>query len=329
MNPESREVFLNLNKVVRAIRSVLDAKGFIEVDTPILQPMYGGAMAAPFVTHHNALDVDVYLRIADELYLKRLIVAGLERVYEFGKDFRNEGIDSDHYPEFLQLEAYQAYADYNDIMDLFEEMVVAAVREIKGDTKLVYQGEEVDFKRPWKRISFFAALSEELGEDLRAMDVAGLIGLCERVGIDVPDTRRSGKLLDSLFGRVVQPGIKNPTFVLDYPKEMSPLAKENRKDPNLVERFEPVVCGMEIGNAFSELTDPLEQRARLEDQQKMRMEGDKEAQQLDEDFLLALEYGMPPTGGLGLGIDRLSMIIFDRRSIRDVITFPQLRPRGS
>jgi lysyl-tRNA synthetase class 2 len=329
INKESRDIFLNLNRVVRAIRSVLDGKGFIEVDTPILQPLYGGAMAAPFMTHHNALDIDVYLRIADELYLKRLIVGGLERVYEFGKDFRNEGIDSDHYPEFLQLEAYQAYADYADMMDLFEEMVVAAVREVKGGTKLTYQGEEVDFRRPWARVRFFDALSEELGQDVSALDHDRLAVLCETFGIDVSGRARPGKLLDDLFGRAVQPKVKNPTFILDYPKEISPLAKENRSNPDLVERFEPVVCGMEIGNAFSELTDPLEQRKRFEQQQEMRLEGDKEAQEFDEDFLLALEFGMPPTGGLGLGIDRLSMIIFDCKSIRDVIAFPQLRPRGS
>ncbi len=328
MNPESMEIFLKLSKIVRAIRGVLDSRGFIEVDTPVLQPMYGGAMAAPFKTHHNALDIDLYLRIADELYLKRLIVGGLERVYEFGKDFRNEGIDSFHYPEFLMLEAYQAYADYNDMMDLFEEMVVAAVTDLRGSARLEYQGKEVDFKRPWKRLSFYDSIGDELGVDSRKMSLPELVKTCERLNIEVPEIPRSGKLLDSIFGKVVQPKITGPVFIVDYPKEISPLARAKRGDPELVERFEPIICGLELGNAFSEVTDPLEQRARFEEQQKMRSEGDKEAQELDEDFLTALEYGMPPTGGLGLGVERLAMIIFDVRSIRDVIAFPQLRPRG-
>ena len=328
MNPESRGVFLNRNKIIRSIRSVLDSKGFIEVETPILQPLYGGAFATPFKTHYKALDVDVYLRIADELYLKRLIVGGLERVYEFGKDFRNEGIDSFHNPEFLQLEAYQAYADYNDIMDLFEEMVGAAVLEVKGGSKLVYQGTEVDFKRPWARLSFFDGINRELGKDIRGMNLEGLVRICSRLDVDISEDARPGKLLDTIFGKVVQPRIVEPTFIVDYPKEISPLAKEKRGDANLVERFEPVICGMEIGNAFSELNNPLEQRSRFEEQQRMRREGSEEAQQLDEDFLMALEYGMPPTGGLGLGIDRLAMLICDTSSIRDVILFPQLRPQG-
>lgn len=328
MNPESREVFLNRSKIIRSIRSVLDSRGFVEVETPILQPLYGGAFATPFKTHYNALDVDVYLRIADELYLKRLIVGGLERVYEFGKDFRNEGIDSFHNPEFLQLEAYQAYADYNDIMDLFEEMVGAAVLEVKGGSKLEYQGAEVDFKRPWTRISFFDGINKELGKDIRGMNVGELVKICRRLDVDIPENARLGKLLDTIFGKVVQPKIVEPTFIVDYPKEISPLAKEKRGDADLVERFEPVICGMEIGNAFSELNDPLEQRLRFEEQQKMRREGSEEAQQLDEDFLMALEYGMPPTGGLGLGVDRLTMLICNVSSIRDVILFPQLRPQG-
>jgi lysyl-tRNA synthetase class 2 len=328
MNRESMEILLKLSRIVGAIRRVLDSKGFVEVDTPVLQPMYGGAMAAPFKTHHNALDIDLYLRIADELYLKRLIVGGLERVYEFGKDFRNEGIDSYHYPEFLLLEAYQAYADYNDMMDLFEEMAVEAVTDLKGSTRLEYQGSEVDFKRPWRRLSFFDSISDELGTDARKMSLSELVKVSQRLNIDVPEIPRPGKLLDGIFGKVVQPKIAGPAFVVDYPREISPLARAKRGDPELVERFEPIICGMELGNAFSEITDPLEQRSRFEEQQKMRFEGDKEAQELDEDFLTALEYGMPPTGGLGLGVERLAMIIFDVRSIRDVIAFPQLRPRG-
>lgn len=329
MAPESREVFADRMSIIRSMRRVLDSKGFVEVETPTLQPLYGGALAAPFKTHHNALDIDVYLRIADELYLKRLIVGGLERVYEFGKDFRNEGIDSYHYPEFLQLEAYQAYADYNDIMDLVEEMVLAAVAEVRGKSRITYLDTEADFKRPWARLSFFAAISKELGADVRAMGREELVKVCKSLDIDVSENAGKGKLLDSIFGKTVQPKIVNPTFVVDYPKEISPLAKEKRGDPDLVERFEPIICGIEIGNAFSELTDPLEQRLRFEEQQRMRMEGDREAQELDEEFLTALEYGMPPTGGLGLGIDRLTMIICNRRSIRDVIMFPQLRPQGS
>lgn len=328
MNPESKQAFIARNTIIRAIRSVLDSKGFMEVETPILQPLYGGAFAAPFMTHHNALDIDVYLRIADELYLKRAIVGGLERVYEFGKDFRNEGIDATHYPEFLQLEAYQAYADYNDIMGLFEEMVEAAVLSVRQTTKLQYQGADVDFKRPWARLSFFDGMSRELGEDARTMNIAKASEICKKLELEIPKNATIGKMLDLIFGKLVQPRIVNPTFIVDFPMEISPLAKRKRGEPDLAERFEPLVCGLEIGNAFSELNDPLEQRLRFEEQQKMRSAGDKEAQQLDEDFLAALEHGMPPTGGLGLGIDRLTMIICDSSSIRDVMMFPQLRPQG-
>jgi len=328
VNPEVRETFRRRTEIVRVLRSFLDERGFLEVETPVLQPVYGGASARPFVTHHNALDIDLYLRISNELYLKRLIVGGFERVYEFSRNFRNEGMDRFHNPEFTLLEAYQAYADYNDIIQLTEEMIAHAAREVLGATRIVYQGTEIDLTPPWKRVRMLEVLREHLGVDVRELPDAELRELCLRHGVEVDGGMGRGKMMDKLFDEVVKPRLVQPTFVLDHPVETSPLAKRHREDPELVERFEAFIAGMEIANAFSELNDPDDQRRRFEDQMRLRERGDEEAQVLDEDFIRALEYGMPPTGGLGIGIDRLVMLLTDMPSIRDVIFFPQMRPEG-
>ncbi|MFH0778695.1 MAG: lysine--tRNA ligase [Candidatus Eisenbacteria bacterium] len=352
VNAEVRDVFRARSRIVSTIRRLLDARGFMEVETPVLQPLYGGAFARPFVTHHGALDMDLYLRIADELYLKRLIVGGLEKVYEIGKDFRNEGIDRTHNPEFTQLELYQAYADYSDMMELIEEMVCAVVMELKGELKCKYGEHDISFARPWKRVSYFGALEEHVGADLRGAGCEELLSLCRKLGVETDtasggqiarageagrtgEVRRPGQatpsridLIETLFSERVQPNLIQPTLVHDYPKEISPLAKEKAGSPGLAERFEPVVAGLELGNAFSEQNDPLEQARQFDVQAELRKRGNLEAQPTDRDFLRALEYGMPPTGGLGLGIDRLAMILTDSRSIREVILFPHLRPEA-
>lgn len=328
VNPDVREVFRRRAEIIRALRNFLEGRGFLEVETPVLQPVYGGASARPFVTHHNALDMDLYLRISNELYLKRLIVGGFEKVYEFSRDFRNEGMDRLHNPEFTLLEAYQAYADYHDIMDLTEDMLSYAAEEVLGTTKLVYQGTEVDLTPPWRRIRMLEALEEVVGVDLRELSNEALKELCLSHGLDVDGGIGRGKMMEKLFDEVVKPHLVQPTFVVDYPIETSPLAKRHREDPELVERFELFVSGMEIANAFSELNDPEDQRERFQEQTRLRERGDEEAQVLDEDFIRALEYGMPPTGGLGIGVDRLVMLFTDMPSIRDVILFPQMRPEG-
>ena len=326
VNPEVREAFRKRTEVVRALRTFLDERGFLEVETPVLQPIYGGASARPFVTHHNTLDVDLYLRISNELYLKRLIVGGFERVYEFSRNFRNEGMDRSHNPEFTLLEAYQAYVDYTDIMQLTEEMIAQAAREVLGTTRISYQGTEVDLAPPWRRVRMLEALEERVGVDVRELSDGELRELCLRHEVEVDGGMGRGKMMDKLFDEVVKPHLVQPTFVLDYPVETSPLAKRHREDPELVERFEAFIAGMEIANAFSELNDPEDQRRRFEEQMRLRERGDEEAQVLDEDFIRALEYGMPPTGGLGIGVDRLVMLLTDTPSIRDVIFFPQMRP---
>ncbi|HIE03853.1 MAG TPA: lysine--tRNA ligase [Candidatus Latescibacteria bacterium] len=326
VNPDVREVFRRRTEIIRVLREFLDERGFLEVETPVLQPVYGGASARPFVTHHNALDMDLYLRISNELYLKRLIVGGFEKVYEFSKDFRNEGMDRLHNPEFTLLEAYQAYADYHDIMDLTEDMLSHAAEEVLGTTKLVYQGTEVDLTPPWRRIRMLEALEEEVGVDPRELSDEALRKLCLSHGLDVDGGMGRGKMVDKLFDEVVKPQLVQPTFVVDYPVETSPLAKRHRDDPELVERFELFVSGMEIANAFSELNDPEDQMRRFQEQMRLRERGDEEAQVLDRDFIRALEYGMPPTGGLGIGVDRLVMLFTDMPSIRDVILFPHMRP---
>ncbi len=322
MNQDSRGVFLARARIITAIRKFLDKRGFIEVETPTLQPIYGGAAARPFETYYNVLDQKMFLRISDELYLKRLIVGGMDRVYEICKDFRNEGLDRLHNPEFTQVELYQAYADYTDMMNLVEDLFRYLTETVRGTTEISFQGKTVEFARPWKRLRFTDALAEKIEADPLKLSSELLRKVCARFGIQTtPETSRS-KLLDKLFSELIQDHLIEPTFVMDHPKITCPLAKTHRDNPDLVERFEPVVCGIELGNAFSELNDPTEQRQRFEAQ----VAANEEFATLDEDYCLALEYGMPPTGGLGLGVDRLVMLLTDTPSIRDVILFPQLRP---
>ena len=318
-NEESRDLFILRSRVVSAIRRWLDGRGFLEVETPVLQPLYGGALARPFTTHHNALDRDLYLRIATELYLKRLIVGGLERVYELGKDFRNEGLSQKHNPEFTMLEWYEAYADYNDIAAELEELVSFVASEIE------YDG-EIDFTAPWRRVTFRDAIHERTGLDVLALrDRDALVAGAKDKGIDLDPTETWGQLADELLSKHVEPELANPTFITDYPVELSPFAKDHRAEPGLVERFECFAGGMEFANAFSELNDPDEQRVRFEQQARVGAEGDDEAQPYDEDFIRALEQGMPPTGGIGVGIDRLVMLLSGRSSIREVVLFPAMR----
>ncbi len=330
VHPEVRAVFLQRARAIHFLRRFLDERGFLEVETPILQPLYGGAAARPFVTHHNALDMPLYLRIADELYLKRLLVGGLERVYEIGHDFRNEGMDKTHNPEFTMLEAYQAYADYTDIMELTEAMVAGVVEHCAGTLLLERFGTTLDFTRPFARLQFIDAVQERCGLDLRTASEAEMRGVLLRTGgePDAVGLLSGGRLQDEVFKTVVEPHLVQPTFVLDYPKALSPLAKEHRRDPALTERFELFVNSRELANAFSELNDPDDQRRRFEEQGRQRAAGDEEAHSFDADYIRALEYGMPPAGGLGLGIDRLMMTIADQASIRDVILFPAMRPEG-
>jgi lysyl-tRNA synthetase class 2 len=326
VNPQVREVFEKRSRLIDILRRFLLDRGYLEVETPILQPIYGGASARPFVTHHNALDLDLYLRIADELYLKRLLVGGLEKVFEFCKDFRNEGIDRSHNPEFTMMECYSAYEDYTDYMNMVEEMVRAIAAELGTDGRVTFQGNEIDFNQPWRSVRFFDSLEEATGEDFRGMNEQQILDAAKKHGIELTKVTSAAKGLDLIFGETVEPTLIQPTFVYDYPKSLSPLAKDHRSEPGLVERFEPFVGGFEVGNAFSELNDPLEQRRRLEEQAAMRSQGDDEAQVVDEDYLRALEYGMPPAAGLGLGVDRLTMIFTDSHSIREVLFFPQMRP---
>ncbi len=328
MNPEVREVFRRRSVLVETMRQFLRARGFLEVETPVLQPLYGGAAARPFVTHHNALDMKLYLRIANELYLKRLLVGGFERVFEFSRDFRNEGIDRSHNPEFTMMECYAAWLDYTDFMDMVEEMLREIAREVTGSTTVTWQGHAIDFGRPWRRVRFFDALREATGVDFRGLEDDAVLEAASRLGVEFEAGTPVSKVLDEVFSERVEPGLVEPTFVYDYPRALSPLAKDHRSEPGLVERFEPFVGGFEVGNAFSELNDPLEQRRRFEQQMAFRARGDDEAHVLDEDFLRALEYGMPPAAGLGIGIDRLTMVLTDSASIRDVILFPHMRPEG-
>ncbi len=326
---EVRQVFVTRSRTITAMRRYLDEQGFIEVETPILQPLYGGATARPFVTHHNALDRDLYLRIATELYLKRLIVGGFERVYEIGRDFRNEGIDRSHNPEFTMMECYQAYADYNDMMKLVEEMICFIAQEVKGSPRVTYQGTEIDLTPPWPRICLLDAITEYTGIDVeRFPDKDSLAAEMRANGYEADPRLGRGRLIDDLKNMMFRKGIpalRQALFLADYPRDVSPLAKQHLEEPGLVDRFQPFIGGLECGNAFTELNDPLDQRARFEDQMRQRAQGDDEAQVLDEDFLEALEIGMPPTGGVGIGIDRLAMLMADQESIRDVILFPTMR----
>jgi lysyl-tRNA synthetase class 2 len=325
VNPEVREAFVKRTKLTNSMRSFLNGKGYMEVETPILQPLYGGAAARPFTTHHNTLDMKLYLRIANELYLKRLIVGGFEGVYEFAKDFRNEGMSRFHNPEFTQVELYVAYKDYEWMMDLVEEMVEKVAIDTNGTTDVKVGEHIISFKRPWKRFTMYEAIAHFTGVDITNMDEAQLAETAKTMGIRVDATMGRGKLIDEIFGEKCEGKLIQPTFITDYPVEMSPLAKKHRSKAGLVERFEAICNGKEICNAFSELNDPIDQRARFEEQLELGKRGDEEAMQLDEDFLRALEFGMPPTAGLGIGIDRLSMIMTNSNSIQDVLFFPQMR----
>ncbi len=321
-----RDVFLKRARIISSIRKFLDAQGYLEVETPILQPLYGGAFARPFVTHHNALDVDLFLRIADELYLKRLIVGGYDGVYEFAKDFRNEGMDRSHNPEFTMLELYVAYKDYLWMMECVERLVSTVAQEVCGSMKIQAGDATIDLTPPWKRMTMFEAISCHTGKELKGKDEKELRVAARELHVEVEPGGGAGAIIDEIFSECVEPHLIQPTFITDYPVEMSPLAKKHRSDEGLVERFEVIVNGKEICNAFSELNDPIDQRRRFEEQMKLRARGDEEAQMLDEDFLRALEYGMPPTAGLGVGIDRLTMLLTGQDSIRDVILFPQMKP---
>lgn len=325
VNPEVRDTFVKRTKLVNSMRQYLNDKGYLEVETPILQPLYGGAAARPFKTHHNTLDMTLYLRIANELYLKRLIVGGYNGVYEFSKDFRNEGMSRFHNPEFTQVELYVAYKDYFWMMDLVEEMIEKVALDLHGTTKVKVGEHEIDFRRPWKRFTMFEAIQHFTGIDISAMDEVALRETCTRLHVPVDETMAKGKLIDAIFGEKCEPLLIQPTFIMDYPVEMSPLAKKHRNKPGLVERFEAICNGKEICNAFSELNDPIDQRKRFEEQLELGKRGDEEAMTLDEDFLRALEFGMPPTAGLGVGIDRLCMIMTNSPSIQDVLFFPQMK----
>jgi lysyl-tRNA synthetase class 2 len=329
VNPEARETALLRSHTLRAMRAFLDGRGFLEVETPALQPIYGGAAAQPFDTHHRAYDQTLYLRISDELYLKRLVVGGLDRVYEIAHNFRNEGVSRKHNPEFTMMECYQAYADYRDMMELTEGMVAEIARAVRGDTAIEYQGHAIELGGSWPRVTLRDAILENTGVDiLEADDLGSLRAAAEGRGLDPGGAPTWAKLVDDLFSQHVEPGLIQPVFVTDYPQELSPLAKRSPANPRLVERFEPFVAGMEIGNAFSELNDPDDQRQRLEAQARARQAGDEEAHPLDEDYIRALEHGLPPTGGLGIGVDRLVMLLADAAHIREVILFPHLRPQA-
>jgi lysyl-tRNA synthetase class 2 len=324
VNPEVRATFVARARMTGAIRSFLDARGYLEVETPVLQPLYGGAAARPFTTRHNALDMPLFLRIADELYLKRLIVGGMERVYEIGHDFRNEGVDRTHNPEFTMLEFYEAYADYVVMMDVVERLIVAAADAVRAVAE--YAESVPLFTTPFARIEWLASVNAGLGEDILSLDHAALVQRATRLGVVRADGMSRPKLMDEIFQTLVESQIVQPTFVLDYPVELSPLAKPKRGDPRLTERFELFANGRELANAFSELNDPIDQRVRFEGQAALRAAGDLEAAGVDEDYLRAMEYGMPPTGGVGIGIDRLLMYLTGIQHIRDVILFPTLRP---
>ncbi len=327
VNPGIKEVFRKRALLIQSMRDFLLEKEYLEVETPILQPIYGGAAARPFKTHHNKLDATLYLRIANELYLKRLIVGGFEGVFEFAKDFRNEGMSRFHNPEFTQMELYVAYKDYEWMMELVEEMIEKITLDLHGTTKIRVGEHEIDFKRPWKRYTMYEAIEHFTGKDVSEMDETEMREFAKSIGVETDPTMGRGKLIDEIFGEKCEGQLIQPTFITDYPIEMSPLAKKHRSKPGLVERFEAICNGKEICNAFSELNDPIDQRKRFEEQLELGKRGDEEAMILDEDFLQAIETGMPPTAGLGIGIDRLAMIMTNSHSIQDVLFFPQMRPR--
>jgi lysyl-tRNA synthetase class 2 len=328
-NTEVKETFQVRSQIITAVRQFLNQRGFLEVETPVLQPSAGGALALPFTTHHHALDQDFYLRIATELHLKRLIIGGFDKVYELGRIFRNEGISTKHNPEFTMLESYEAYADYNDVMKMLEKMVSKISQQVLGTDKVQFSSNIINFKPPWQRLSLRQAIEKYSGIDFdQFLDAASLRTKMLKLKMEVDPQKDRGRLIDELISTFVEPNLIQPTFLLDYPVEMSPLAKAKPDDERLVERFEAFAGGMEIANAFTELNDPIEQRQRFWQQQKERQAEGKEVETIDEDFLLALEYGMPPTGGLGVGIDRLVMLLTNQQSIREVILFPQLRGKA-
>lgn len=326
VNPQVKETFVKRSRMINSMREYLNNKGYLEVETPILQPLYGGAAARPFKTHHNTLDMILYLRIANELYLKRLIVGGFDGVYEFSKDFRNEGMSRFHNPEFTQVELYVAYKDYEWMMDLVEEMIEKVALDIHGTTEIQVGENRVNFKRPWKRFTMFEVIEHFTGIDISGLDEKQLRQTAQKLGVELDEFMGKGKIIDEIFGEKCEPNLIQPTFITDYPIEMSPLAKKHRDKKGLVERFEAICNGKEICNAFSELNDPIDQRRRFEEQLELGKRGDKEAMTLDEDFLKSIETGMPPTAGLGIGIDRLAMIMANANSIQDVLFFPQMRP---
>lgn len=327
VNEDARRIALTRSRAVTALRGFLDGRGFLEVETPILHPIYGGAAAQPFTTHYDQYDQEVYLRISDELYLKRLVIGGLDRVYEIGRDFRNEGVSRKHNPEFTMMECYQAYADYGDMMELVESMLASVVSAVHGAARLVYQGAEIDFTPPYPRRTMQDAIREATGIDiLAAPSNDGLVQAIRARGLDVAAGPTWARTVDELFSACVEPSLVQPTFITDHPLELSPLAKKKAEDPRLVERFECFVAGMELANAFSELNDPDDQRARFEAARAEAASGDADAHPMDEDFLRALEHGMPPTGGLGVGVDRLAMVLADVHHIREILLFPHMRP---
>ncbi len=326
VNEQVRKVFIRRTTIMNTIRTFFNERNYLEVETPILQPLYGGAFARPFITHHNTLDINLYLRIANELYLKRLIVGGFDGVYEFAKDFRNEGMDRTHNPEFTMLELYVAYKDYIWMMELVEQLISQIALNVHGTMRVQVGSNEIDFTPPWKRITMFDAIKQYTGKDVRGLSEAELHKVAKELHAKVDPDANEGKVIDAIFGECVEPKLIQPTFITDYPLQMSPLAKKHRTQPDVVERFEAIVNGSELCNAFSELNDPIDQRNRFEEQAKLKAKGDEEANILDEDFIRALEYGMPPTAGLGIGIDRLTMLMTNQDSIRDVLFFPQMKP---
>jgi len=326
VNPQSRELFRQRTQIYTSLRNLFNEKGYLEVETPILQPIPGGAAARPFITHHNSLDMPLYLRIANELYLKRLIVGGYDGVYEFSKDFRNEGMDRTHNPEFTVMEIYVAYKDYNWMMDFTEEMIEKVALDLHGTTKVKLGDQEIDFKRPFKRISMLDAIKESTGYDIAGMDEASVRDVADCLNVELDDSMGKGKIIDEIFGEKAEVHMIQPTFITDYPVEMSPLCKKHRDNPELTERFELIVNGKELCNAYTELNDPIDQLERFQDQLKLSEKGDDEAMFIDMDFVRALEYGMPPTSGMGLGMDRLVMLMTNQSSIQEVLFFPQMKP---
>ena len=327
VNPDVRDTFVKRSQIIRSVRNVLDSHGFLEVETPILNTIAGGAAARPFISYHNALDMQVYMRIAPELYLKRLIVGGMDRVYELGRVFRNEGIDNRHNPEFTSVEIYQAFADYRDMMDLTEEVVVKTAEEVLGTTKIVYEGTEIELASPWKRISMIDAVKEYAGKDFtNVTDLEEARAMAKEINVEVEPTWGIGKIINACFEEYVEDKLIQPTFITGHPKEISPLAKSNPENPEITDRFEAFIYGREICNGFTELNDPIDQRERFMKQVEERANGDEEANMMDEDFVTALEYGLPPTGGLGIGIDRLVMFLTNSSTIRDVLFFPTMKP---